>query len=227
MITQSGVVEFKTVYCDENCIIAGLLRENLSEFFIEPILDVGSGTGEITASAFPDRNVIHVDILDYSDHPLPVSHSRIKSDFFQLTPAETAGAGTVLFCHVLQFLDDDVDRLNEAVRRLSPAFVVTVTNRNDEFMGNLLSWVKANFSAMNPEVEVPGFPDGYALDCEVALVGAVRCPDYSTLAEQVVYLTDSLPSLHERVRLEEHLKQKLPAPALNINQTIKVYRKHE
>lgn len=227
MITQSAVSEFKRLYCDENRIITRLLKNRLGNAFIEPILDVGSGLGDITASAFPDKRVIHLDILDYSAHSLPDSHSWAKGDFFDFIPAGSVNVGTMLFCHVLQFLDDDLDRLNAKVRTVSPAYIVTVTNCNDEYMKELLSWVEINFAAPNPEVDLPGFPAGYALDGEIPFVGIVRCEDYAKLANQVIYLMDALPSTTERKLLEERLKKDLSTPTLRINQTIKVYKKHE
>lgn len=225
MITQAGVTEFKSLYCDENPLIASLLNSHFSGFFIEPILDVGSGLGDITASAFPDKNVIHLDILDYSDQALPDAHSRTVEDFFGFVPPARLHIGTIFFCHVLQFIDDDLDRLNERVRDLSPSYIVTVTNCNDGYMKDLLSWVETNFAAANPEVELAGFPRGYGLDTQLQFAGTVRCGSHSILADQVIYLMDASPSASERDRLEERLAHDLFSPHLEIKQTIKVYRK--
>jgi hypothetical protein len=56
-------------------------------------------------SKFPDKLVIHLDVLDYSHHDLPGAHRRITKDFFDFSAADCRKIGTILFCHVLQFLD--------------------------------------------------------------------------------------------------------------------------
>jgi hypothetical protein len=227
MITQVKVAAFKNLYCNENSIISGLLRNSLPKFFIEPILDVGSGLGDIAALAFPDKEVIHLDILDYSDYPLPDAHRRMIGDFFDFVPAVPLRIRTMLFCHVLQFLDEDLERLNDKVRKTSPSYVITVTNCNDSYMKKILTWVEANFKVANPEVELNDFPEGYILDCEIPFAATLQCEDHSMLADQVIYLMDASPSATERDHLEERLRQDLFAPMIHINQTIKVYRKYE
>jgi hypothetical protein len=227
MITQSEVSEFKTLYCNENRIISELLKNRLSQFFIEPILDVGSGFGDITAAAFSNLTVIHLDILDYSDHRLPSAHKRITRDFFDFSAADSGQIGTLLMCHVLQFLDEDRAQLDQKICLLSPMYIVTVTNCNDAYMQKLLTWVMTNFEFTNPEVELAGFPEGYILDEEVQFAATVRCKDYSMLTDQVIYLMDALPSASERDQLEDRLRQDLLAPTLEIHQSIKVYEKYE
>lgn len=224
MITQFEVSEFKTSYCDENGIIAGLLKDALSEYFVEPILDVGSGMGDITALAFPRKRVIHLDVLDYAEHPLPPLHNRILGDFYDFTPSG-AVPGTILFCHVLQFLDADPALLSRKLLSLAPLYAVTVTNNNDGFMAELLAWVRSNFREANPEVEVPNFPQRYTGQLEVPFVGTLQCDDYGVLADQIIYLMDATPSAAERARLENYLARELPSPVLPINQKIKVFQK--
>src|SRR5262249_4964604 len=118
MISQKDVVEFKQEFCDENAIIAGIIRAQLRDWAEEPILDVGCGLGDIAHRAFPDKKVLLLDRLDFSF--APVCHKRIQIDFFDYHPAPDAHANTLLFSHVQQFIDDDIDRLLAKVVELNP-----------------------------------------------------------------------------------------------------------
>ena len=167
--------------------------------------------------------MVQIDVLDYGPRALPEKHQRIVMDFFDYAPGKGERVGTLLFAHVLQFIDQDGLRLNRKVQALFPKKVVTVTNVNDEFMGELLDWVKLNLGRSNPEVEVPGFPAGYRLAEEVGFAGQVSCEDYGSLRRQVAYLMDCEPTPAEAGALEEFLRASLASPRFTINQRIRVY----
>ncbi|MBN8283080.1 hypothetical protein [Zoogloea sp.] len=223
-ITKQEVVVFKGVHCNENCLVADILRERFSRTLVQPILDVGSGLGDISASAFPEKRVIHLDVLDYSNHPIPVNHSREKSDFFSYDPADQA-IGTVLLCHVLQFLDDDISRLNEKVKELDPECVVVVDNANDYFMGELVEWFASNSKDANPEVNVPEFPAGYVLSEETRFTARLECKDFPTLAEQVCFLMDCALPVAKHQMLVKYLERQLDTPSFAINERVKLFRR--
>jgi hypothetical protein len=220
-ISQQDVLQFKHRHTDENGIIADIIRQRLYAHFEELILDVGAGVGDITTGALPDKRVVQIDVLDYGPRALPEKHRRLVKDFFDYEPGE--GVGTLLLAHVLQFIDQDGPRLNGKVQELSPKKVVTVTNVNDEFMGELLDWVGLNFGHANPEVEVPGFPAGYRPVEEVGFAGQVSCEDYRSLGRQVAYLMDCEPTPAEAGALEEFLCAGLASPRFTINQRVRVY----
>ena len=221
-ISDQDVLQFKNQYSDENMIIAGIIKQRLYDKFDEIILDVGAGTGDIAAIALGSKRVVQIDILDYTEYFSSDIHSRLVIDFFDYIPIGQK-IGTLFLSHVLQFIDQDVLKLNRKVQELSPKKVITVTNTNDDLMGELLEWIKQNFRSANPESDLPGFPANYKLDDEVGFYGHVRCQDFHLLSEQVGYLMDADPSVVEREALERFLREKLSVPAFTINQKIKVY----
>ena len=220
-MSAGDMLEFKEEYCDEEAIIAYFLQQRLADHFEEPILDVGSGAGNITATAFPDREVIHIDLLDFSDHALPPRHRRYKSGFFEFMPE--FDVNTLLFSHVLQYIDDDVELLNEQINRFAPGKVVFVVNDNDDMKGKIVDWAKENLASANPEVAIPGVPDSYSLVEQVKFTARVKCPNFPILAQAVVYLVDADTSLEEALKVEDFLRAELDEPSFTINQTIQVY----
>jgi hypothetical protein len=222
-ISQEDVLQFKHRYSDENKIIANIIQQQLYEKFEEIIVDVGAGMGDITSTALPSKKVVQVDILEYAEYFLSERHSRLVTDFFNYIPKKGEKIGTLFFSHVLQFLDQDVLRLNNKVQSLSPNKVITVTNVNDGFMGELLDWVRQNFECGNPEIDLPDFPRGYQLENEIRFKGHVDCVDFRSLGKQVGYLMDSYPSSDEEDAIEAFLRENLAKPTFSINQSIRVY----
>jgi trans-aconitate methyltransferase len=222
-ISQEDVRQFKGRYSDENKIIADIIQGRLSEHFEETIVDVGAGTGDITTAALPSKRVVQIDILDYAEYALSEKHCRLVVDFFDYAPRNEERVGTLFFSHVLQFIDQDGLRLNRKVSELAPRKIITVTNVNDGFMGELLAWVRQNLEHANPEVNLPDFPCGYRLKDEVMFEGHISCEDYHSLGKQVEYLMDSEPTSEEEAVLRNFLREKLAGPTFTINQRIRVY----
>lgn len=227
-ISCTDVIDFKERYCDENSIITSLLKNNLCHKFIEPILDVGAGTGDITATALANMRVIHIDVLDYCPimYPLPDYHDRLKIDFYDYIP-DKININTILLCHVLQYLDDDLLSLNNKIDLLNPVKIVTVSNKNNDFMGKIISFMLDHFEKINAEVEIPSFPLGYSEEQCVDFTASLECPDFATLAKQVSFLMDCMPSDRESMRLQEFLRDSLSRPAFTINQSIRIYRRYD
>lgn len=219
MITAEQVAAFKTRYCDENERIAELLRTRFAHRLADPLVDVGAGLGDISRVAFPDREVVLVDVLDYSAAPAAPNHRRVISDFFDLE----ATVGTLLLCHVLQFLDNDPARLAAKVIELAPAYVVTVTNDNDGVMGEIVAWALANLERANPEVRIPGFPLGYSVIDEAPFSATLACPDFATLTEQVSYLLDVDRFSSPGIDLDAFLRDHLERPVVAIHQRITLH----
>lgn len=222
-ISQEDVRQFKRRYSDENQIIADIIQRRLFEHFEEIIVDVGAGTGDITTAALHSKRVVQIDILDYAEYVLSERHCRLVVDFFDYVPPSGERVGTLFFSHVLQFIDQDGLTLNRRVSELAPRKVVTVTNMNDGFMGELLTWADQNFDHVNPEVNLPDFPYGYRLKDEVMFEAHISCEDYHSLGKQVEYLMDSAPTPIEEVALRDFLREKLVRPIFPINQSIRVY----
>jgi hypothetical protein len=224
-ITKGSVVAFKEIYCDENRLIASSLREQVAEDLPDPLLDVGAGMGDISAAAFPDRRVVLLDILDYSNHPTPQRHERKRSGFFDYDP-DGIKFGTIFLCHVLQFIDDSVERLNAKLLTLGAEKVVVVANRNDDFMGELISWFAKNVRQSNPELALLGFPAGYSPEQQIRFEAQVDCPDYDRLVQQIAFLMDSNLTSQERNLLKRYTSRVLAKPAFSIGEQITVYQRN-
>lgn len=212
-------------YCDENRIIPKLLKAELSEFFLEPILDVGSGLSDILTEAFPTKEVHHLDPLEHSHQLLPSAHKQIQGSFFEYAENTVQPYQTLFFSQVLQYLDDDVDLLNQRIHKLNPKIIITVMNTNQDLLGEVLRWAENHLPKGDPEIEVPNFAEGYALAKIVPFTAKVSCPDFQILAEQIAYLLGVTLTAETEALLVEFLKTKLEEPTFTIEQTIRVYRR--
>lgn len=226
LVSFDEVHAFKNNWCNENGIISHLISKKLRHRFVPPVLDVGSGLGDIPHDALPGHRVIRLDVNAVRDgeYPLCPLHTRVQGNFFDYVPDEPVG--TVFICHTLQFIDDSPELLNAQINRLGPANVVTVTNDNDGFLGQLVAWAQDFFVNANPEVEVPGFPEGYVLAERVRFSAAVTCGSFDALADQMAYmlLIDLIPETREF--LCDYLRRHLHAPGFEFNQSIKIYTRN-
>lgn len=223
MITSKQVSDFKESFCNENNIIPKLLKNNFEAMAEEPILDVGSGLGEISSFAFDNKRVIHLDVEDYSKYPIPANHKRILANFFEYTPE--APIQTLLLSHVLQFIDEDVEKLNQKTEEMSPNSIIIVRNTNNDFMGTLMAFFDDQNIASNPERIIKDFPRGFKEAKKVEFVAELKCPSFEVLAEQVSYLWDVKLSEDQKNLLTTFLKEKLTKPEFEIHQEIVLYNK--
>ncbi len=221
-ISKPEVFVFKELYCNENEIIARLLKEQFSDLLVSPVLDVGSGIGDIPFNALDGKEVTLLELNDPTseDYPLRDGHRLVKGDFFDYKPdREFASA---LISHTLQFLDDDRARLDKALSALNIPTVVLVLNTNDDIMGELVRWSEENFDTANPEVHLDGFPTGYHSKKRVEFQATLTCPDFRTLAKQVAYLM--VIDLGDReADLIAFLQERLNAPGFTFNQTVEAF----
>lgn len=220
-INQQDVLAFKTKYCNENRLISSALLVGFDNWIDEPLLDVGSGLGDISTVAFPHRRVYLLDRLDYSSFKTLPRHRRVTEDFFAFKPE--APVRTALFSHVLQFLDEDVGRLLDAVRALHLRKVITVTNDNTGVLGEVVNWARNIFPDCNPEMGVHGFPPDSKLERSTDVTAKLSCANFDVLAEQTCFMLD-MPSesLHRDV-VAKFLRTLLPEPNLCIQQSISAY----
>lgn len=223
-VAKKEVFDFKEKFCDENIIIINAIKKNLLGFFKSPILDVGAGTGDIAYKALANKSVLLIDVNRASKHDYPcrVGHSRKKVDFFDFQPSKKIN--TLLISHTLQFIDDDIQKLNEKIKALNPEYIITVLNANDDFMGDLIQWGKENFPVANPEIRIDGFPLGYKLVKTLPFKATLKCPDFESLAKQVSYLL-LIDIKKAQKSLTPFLKRHLREPSFIFNQSIDVYHK--
>lgn len=222
-ISTDGVKEFKEVFSNENQIIKDLLRKNYLDILRGKILDVGGGTADILSEVVPEENVTHLDILDFSSSPVPDKHARIQGDFLEINDI---GTFDVLFMsHVHQFIDDDIEKLNEAISRMDAENIIIVEDTNDDFLGEIMRFSLSHFERANPEVKIDNFPSGYIRTKSVPFTTSVRCPDFYSLAKQCLYLMDLSDSEENIQKMKPFLESNLSESAFTINQEINLYKK--
>lgn len=223
-VGKKEVFDFKEQYCNENEIIIEIIRKELLQYFKPTILDVGSGIGDIAFKALKGKKTILIDVNAISKHDYPCrpEHVRKKADFYEFITKEKIN--TVFISHTLQFIDDDVDELNDKIQELDAENVITVLNTNDDIMGELIEWTNDNCTASNPEIRVKGFPKGYNLIKTVPFKAEIRCNDFQTLAKQVSYLM-LIDNEEKQEELIAFLKSKLKTPDFIFNQSIDVHHK--
>lgn len=225
-ITKREVFSFKEKYCNENELVIDLIRNELDPFFVEPILDVGAGIGDISYLALSHKTVLLLDINQISneEYPCSIKHVRITEDLFDFE--SIIAVRTLFISHVLQFLDEDIQKLNTKIVELNPQTIILILNSNDDFMGDLIAWTEKNFESSNPERSIEGFPKGYKLIKEVPFQSLLSCPNYEVLAEQISYLMLIDLSISEKYEaLLTFLKNRMNTPEFTINQSIKIYKR--
>lgn len=224
-VSKIEVFDFKENWCNENKIIAKLIREKANKYFVEPILDVGAGLGDIAYNAFPEKEAICIDVnkITEGEFPLSENHKRKQIDFFDYKPSKQIK--TVFISHTLQFIDEDTEKLNEKIKEINPDFVIMVLNDNTDFMGEIIDWTESNFENANPEIKISGFPKGYSLKKRIPFKAKLHCPDFDKLAKQIGYLM--VVDLNETAeQLKEFLKSKLRKAEFSFKQSIEIYKRN-
>jgi hypothetical protein len=225
-ISSDDVKDFKVTYCDENAIIKDILKKDFLEYFDEPVLDVGGGTADILSEVIPEKNVIHLDVLDFSDVPVPAAHTRITGDFFDtklmsgLLPIET-----MFMSHVHQFIDGDLKKLKEGIEYVHAKRIILIEDVNDDFLGEVMRFSLEHIENANPEVKIEGFPFGYTLVKSVPFTATLTSPTFLELTKQCLYLMDAVHSDENVKLMSDFLQSKLSVPKFTINQEINVYDK--
>jgi hypothetical protein len=225
-ISVNDVQDFKGTYCDENAIIKDLLKKEFLPYLEESIIDIGGGTADILSEVIPEKNVVHVDILDFKDVEVPPAHTRIKGDFFDTELTQSLMPISTLFMsHVHQFLDDDLDKLRLAITEINAKRIILVEDVNDDFLGEVMQFSLTHFANANPEIQIEGFPYGYKNVKSVPFTATLQCPTFLELTKQCLYLMDITHSEENLSRMSEFLQNHLSEPKFTINQEINVYEK--
>jgi len=220
-IDAQDVTRFKAGLCDENRLIAEVLRKHFVEDMPETVLDVGAGLGDIAMAAFPKMRAILLDPLLYKTLPPSTLHQRQTGDFFAFNEP---GVKTLLFCHSLQFLDSDLQRLRSKVISLAPRAIVTVTNTNQDLLGTLIKELEHQDYSFNAEVDLPSFPPQIYRCCKAhSFTATVRAESFSELAEAVSYLLDATEDPSLTFSCEKLLRATLTRPVMTIDQVVRLF----
>ena len=217
--TYNNDVEiFKNVFCDENKLICRALINEFIDFFHAPVLDIGAGMGDILADVLPDKKVISLDSLEYTQ-PLPSSHQRLQGDFYTFAPKEKIG--TCFICHSQQFLDDEPAAFIDALKRIAPKNIIVVSNKNDDILGDIVSWSKEHYPTCNPEETIEHLLPEFSCEKEITIKATVQAKDFESLALQISYLMlipqNEVNIAHVKALVENLLEE----PRLTFSQSIK------
>ncbi|MFC2175952.1 hypothetical protein ACFLR1_03160 [Bacteroidota bacterium] len=225
-VTKLEVADFKNKWCNENPIIASIVKNKIANHFKPPILDVGAGLGDIDYNALADKEVICIDVnkITEEDYPLADKHKRIQIDFFDYIPEKPIN--TVFISHTLQFIDEDVVKLNEKLNEIAPDNLIIVLNKNNDFMGELIEWSEQHYENPNPEVKLDNFPIGYSQVEQVDFKAKLTCDSFDHLANQISYLMLIDLDATKQPLLISFLNERLSNPEFEFNQVIEIYTKN-
>ena len=134
----------------------------------------------------------------------------------------------MLFCHSRQYLYDDAELLNDTILKVDPTTIVTVTNDNDDLLGELIRDSRARGHLINPEEAIPSFPPPmYKEATAVPFLATVSASTFSDLAWAITYLLDVPGDKAIHFDVETKLRQALPESVMTIRQTIRLYTKYK
>lgn len=225
-ITEKNLAEFKFNETDENQTITRLVRRLLPENE-NLILDIGAGLGDIATEAFPDRETILIDIADFSRAPCSL-HQRVTQDFFDYCHDKLKPT-TMLFSHVLQYIDEDIDRLNAKVSEIDPEFIIVVCDITDAMQNRIFDWFRKQNIPFNPEVPIPSFPgNNYLKEASIEFDGEIRTENFALLAERLGSLIfDASISKMQSRSFGRWLSEQLPEPKFIIPQSIELFHRKD
>lgn len=219
----SALENFKTRLCDENVYISDIIGRQLKSFLVPPLLDVGSGLGDIAERAFPEMRSVLLDIMEVPQGGNPL-HTRVTGDFFEYA-SKVDGEKTIIFSHVFQYLDGDIAKLKAKISELDPLVIIDVANDNSGSFGRIVSWAFDHIHGVNPEFRLDFFGEiGYELVQSIGFCAKLSCDDFCSLARYVsVFLLDAQDE-HSCVDVVERmLREELSSPQLPINETVYCY----
>ena len=221
-ITSDHINAFKGTTDEEERIIKQLSSPNLRHLVSHPLVDVGCGSGKIAAGAYPRNDVILLDRMSYSGQN-PPNHNRVQTDFYDPQWSAAFNIGTLSFCHVLQYIDEDMRRLQQRIADLAPKTIIAITNECDGFYSELINWASTNLQPVNPELPHYDF-SGYSPVYSSRFDSSVSAKTMDELAVNVVAaLLDRRLSADEKNKTIHFLDKQLGTPQFNIPQILRVY----
>lgn len=220
-VTEGQVRNFKGM-SKENVLISGILREMTSKESFESILDIGAGCGDVALAGFADIQATLIDRLAYENEPLAQRHVRVHCDLFDWDHFERRHK-TLLFCHSLQFFNNQLPELKAFIEAQSPEIIITVTNDNTLEFGEFVNWALEHIIDANPEYST------YSIFNELGFKQVQSIPFSVTLnrklAESLAYLIDLDSSAIPKI--QKYLDGKQIGSSIELNQSVKVYKKEE
>jgi hypothetical protein len=204
----------------ENGIIADVLREHLNDIIIEPVLDVGAGSGELAALAFPGRTAFLLDLDDYPPSTNPLHH-RVKGDFMEID-LSSIKSSTIIFCHSLNFMALNKQHLSQRLRQSGAQTAIVVSNENIGALNEIADRLTAAGMSCNPfHVLLPAAK----LQKRIPFSIDVKCADFYTLSQHFVHILLHCELMDStRAAVERELRRLTDTPQVQIAEAIYCYR---
>lgn len=201
--------------CNENLVIARRLREHLSDRLIEPILDVGAGSGQAASLAFPDRTAI---LIDKEPYQLPANpkHKRIIGDLKHVR-LDTYKPNTIVFCHSIYSFSRSLTGLSKQLIGSGARNVLVVANECKGILEEVAHWlVQMDAGAFG--IQLPGL----ALERKMSFSTTLTYSSFETLANHIVRILFDLNSASAKAVVERRLQSdlKLKAPTIILAEAI-------
>lgn len=192
-----------------------------------PLLDVGSWSWKISSNAFWNKDVIHLDTIEFSDEDFKLvkNHKRIVWDFFNFN--NDYKIKTILFCHSLQYLDDGwIWRVNDKIEEINPEYVLLVINKNDGILWELLNFFDKNKWNHNWEIHFSEFPwTNFSQIDKIWLTGNFLCKDINEVTNTMCrLLLDTTISDQQELLINSFLKNNWIEKNFQINQEVILYK---
>jgi hypothetical protein len=218
------VASFKKNWCNENILIIDILNKNYVSYFKETILDIGAGMGDIANGVFQDKSAICLDVQSNKKNIVKCSqkHMWVEVDFFEYIA--TVSIGTMLFSHSLQFLDEDIPKLQNKINEINSKFTIFVLNDNTELFGEVVSLTQRKYKNANPEINILEQLNIGTILHKHSFEATLACDTFDELCEQFSYLM-LCHSKAFKNDVYNLLIKKIKEPKIPIKQTIYIYAK--
>ena len=218
---------FKKFNTDENVIISKIIRNLGDEFLLEPILDIGAGSGDISSSSLSNKITFLLDIDPPKTKNLNKKHQWIIGDFLGYDFGSLPQFNTLIFSHSLQYLDDDSEKLLRKISEINAKFILEVSN---EILGEykkLLEFTLKNYKISNPETGIDYFHPLYEKACKIPFKGQIYSSNFDDLSEILLFHIMDADLRYCKRKMTDFLQNLLPEPCITINQNLKVWKKNE
>jgi hypothetical protein len=206
--------------CDEMNLIVQLLQQRFHSALVGPILDVGAGSGEVAALAFPNETAMLLDHESYAPSANP-NHTRITRDFSSLDFGSLKPK-TIFFCHSSNyFLRDDAETTSERLVRSGVKTVLLVSNEPEGIMKEIVDRLRSSGMKI-PEpfhIAIPGL----TLKKRECFGARLATPDFKTMATHLVRIIFDLEDIRVESLVEEQLRSRLDGPDICIPEAIYWY----
>ncbi len=219
---------------DEEIKIAKCISELVRSYHITgTVIDIWWWDGTISRMAFgyhPDIKVQVIDILPFSLENLPWNITHRIADIFSLnaeniTPVQETT--TLLFSHVLQYIDTDQQKLLNKVHQLHPDNVILVINQNNDIMKDALQFFAQKKRDENAEQAIKWFPgqDYQQVDYKEFNGIFYKSENMTTAMILATLLFDSSLTIEQLEQLDQFLDSKWCSNQFSVNQQVILYQR--